>query len=1854
MKRKTLTISILALLIAIGGGYAIYGIVSTPEPLSQDLDFSSYISAYTSGSISTREPLRVIFSSDRVSADQAGKAADSRLFQIRPSVKGSLTWHNERTLEFRPEKGLAGNTEYRVSIGLDRLYSGIPKESSIFSFSLRTIKQAMEVRVDGLEFYDDASREDRRVKGVVQTADYADDKSIQETVKAQQNGKSLNISWSGTGDGRSHIFFVEGVTQAEEPGTVNLSVKGNTIGADYSDNIPVDIPAMGEFRVLSHFITQSPSQYIEIRFSEPVDPTQNLNGLIRAAGVTDPQIIIEANLVRIYPHTRLTGTFNFEISDGIRSSYRQRLAQSTVIPVTFEVVRPQVRLVGQGVIIPSTGGILFPFQAVGLKAVDVSVVRIFEQNIAQFLQVNSLSGQSELRRVGRLIMRKTVMLDQAGQVDFNAWNTYNIDLAELISAEPGAVYQVNINFRKEYSTYGCGEEGETAIIPINERYRSSDDIPQTYYYYDDYEYFQDYEWRERDNPCHVSYYRNRSVSRNVLASDLGIIAKGGADGSLSIAVTDLNTARPLGGVEVEIINYQQVVIGNVVTDNRGLATILLKETERPFLALARSGNQKGYLKLDQGSVLSVSSFDVSGVSVQKGLKGFIYGERGVWRPGDTLFVSFILEDKGKTLPENHPVTLEVVNPRGQQVYRTVSNRSARGIYSFPVPTRQDAPTGNYSARIRVGGIVFTEAFRVETIMPNRLKINISVDGDAIRYMKPSPFRFQSSWLHGAPARNLKIKVDAIMSQATTSFQGYNGFVFDDPARDFNAEERTLHEGKLNELGEASFTPELGVYSAAPGMLNANITARVFEEGGAFSIDRFTIPYYPYQNFVGLKLPDSGNRRNTFLTDTTHTIELVSVSSEGSPVANQSLNIEVYKIDWRWWWERRGDNLANYISGSNRRPIARTKVTTNAQGRATYALRINNPEWGRFLIRVTDEKGGHAAGVIAYFDWPGWVSRDSRRIPEAASMLEFATDKDSYNVNETVHVTIPTPDQGRVLLTIESGVKVLQTHWIDTNAGETSFSFAATGAMAPNVYINAMLIQPHGQTDNDRPIRMYGIVPISVEDPGTHLTPVITMPDVLEPEQGVSITVSEKDGKPMAFTLAVVDDGLLDLTRFRTPDPWRSFYAREALGVRTWDLYDLVLGASAGRMQRIISIGGDEDLVNKGDRTADRFKPVVRYFGPFELGRGRKEQISFNMPNYVGSVRVMAVAAMDGAYGSTAKTVPVRKPLMVLATLPRVLGPEEEVVLPVSVFAMEKNIRNVKVRIETNDLLIINGPKELTINFDDVGDEVVRFNLKAAPRRGIAKVKVYAESGREKASDEIELDVRNPNPPMTLVRDAIMQPGESWKISYEAFGMQGTNTASVELSTLPPINLGSRLRYLLGYPHGCLEQTVSKAFPQLYISKLAEVNDDTKKSAEENVRYALDRMHHFRTSDGGLSLWPGAAYPDDWSSVYAGHFMLEAQRLGFSLPAGIIENWRRSTQRAAQGWSAARQSGYRNNDLIQAYRLYTLALANSADMGSMNRLRETANLSVAAKWRLAAAYVLAGNPEAARSLINGVPVSVSSYREFSFTYGSDFRDRAMILEALILLDDLERAMPLLQDLSQLLSSDSWMSTQETAFGLLAFSRFAEKSKASDGIDGQIGIHGQSARRFTSNQFMLQHVFDPVQSGSGNVEVKNNGKGVLYARLINHGIPLAGREVAQSNNLQMDVNYFLMNGTRISPGKISQGTDFYVDVKVNNPGVRGNLEQLILSIVVPSGWEIRTSRLDEGQAALSSSPYDYQDIRDDRVFTYFDLPQGQTKSFRIRFNAAYEGSYYMPGIVCEAMYDNSVNSRNEGNWVEVTRD
>ncbi len=1809
--------------------------------------FAQYISGYTAGVISKNSTILIELAQEVESDLVTDGAISQKLFQFEPSIAGEAFWLDNKTIEFRPKGPLESGVKYHLNFNLAKLME-VPADLKIFEYVFQTITQDFDVIFEGLGIYEEKDLKRQKLKGTVVTADEAGNEGVEKILAASQENKSLKVNWSHFPETNKHEFTIEDVKRTDDPGKVSVNVDGNGIGVERSESLEYEIPALGDFKIMNVSVVHTPEQYVLLKFSDPVKEDQNLDGLIRIEDVSSLQFIASQNELRVYPNVRQAGSKTVTITREIRNVLGYKLQKAWSQSVLFEQIKPQVRFTGKGNILPSTDGLVLPFEAVSLKAVDVSVYKIYENNVTQFLQVNNYDGSNQLRRVATPVLRKTIRLESSGLTDLSKWNRFTLDLNDLIKKEPGAIYQVKLNFGKTHSAYFCDGQTDTEsnIVEVSEleNWDNPDNESSYWDYYEDY-YYEDYDWRERDNPCNGSYYygSRHQVTKNILASDFGLLAKRGSKGELLVAVTDLKTAQPITSVNLQVFDYQKQLLATAATGLDGLVSIPLEK--KPFLLVASKNDQRGYLKLDDGNSLSLSNFNVAGQVVQDGIKGFIYGERGVWRPGDSLHISFMLEDKQKLLPSGHPVVFEFSNPMGQLQTRLVRSESVNGIYYFGVKTPQDAITGDWQGRVKVGGATFNKSLKVETIKPNRLKVNLDFGVEKITKRNESiEGDLEVKWLHGAIAKNLRAVFDVKLTPIKTTFEKYPNHTFDDPSRSFDSETMEVFDGSVNDQGKAKININLSTDSDPPGALSALFSGRVYEEGGDFSVDRFSIPYYPYESFVGIRVPE-GDARGMLLTDTTHFVDVVTLDAAGNPISREGLTVELFKMEWRWWWDQSSGD-ANYINRNYNKPISKATISTkNGKGRA--ALRDNYPHWGRYMIRVCDPVSNHCSGQIVYLDWPGWAGRGKRDVPGGATMLVMSADKEKYDVGEKIKVTFPGTENGQALVAIENGSSVIEKFWLPTKAGENIFEITASEKMTPNAYVHISLMQPHNQTGNDLPIRLYGITGFKVEDPKTHLKPVLKMADVLEPGSPVNLKVSEATGQPMAYTIAVVDEGILDLTRFQTPDPYATFYAKEALGVKTWDLFDDVIGAYGGKIERLLSIGGDMEAKEE-DANAKRFKPVVKFMGPFFLEKGKTANHSFTMPQYVGSVRTMVIAANNGAYGHTDKATPVRQPLMLLATAPRVLGPGESFKLPVNVFAMEKGIGSVDIELKTNEFFTVKGGNKKELYFGEEGDQMVSFEVDVKELTGIGTFNIIAKGGGKTATQTIELDIRNPNPPQTEVLEAVIDPGKTFSQAFNTIGIRGTNSAVIEVSNIPPLNLESRMRYLIRYPHGCVEQTVSSVFPQLYLTDFVDLPSESKKEIDENIKGAIEKLKGFQRSDGSFSYWPGDSYYSDWGTSYAGHFLVEASNKGYNVPASMIRNWTNFQKKEANSWK--KSAKYYRSDLVQSYRLYGLALAGSPAKGAMNRMREENDYSPTAGWRLAAAYALTGQPEAGKDIIKNLSYDVPGYREMSYSFGSHTRDKAMILEAMVLLGEKEKSGKLLMELSKNLSNkNNWMSTQETSYALLAIGKYLDGQELSASMNCSYTFNNKSENAKTEYPYFKKDL--PVKMGQNSLSVKNEGKGIIYVRISNTGTPVAGSEQETSQNISMGVKYLNSKNEQVNPAMIKQGDDFTIQVTVANYSYAGEIKEIALTQVFPSGWEIVNARMDATASADKASRPNYQDFRDDRVLTYFDLGRNKSKTFTIKLIAAYAGRYYMPGISCEAMYDNSINARTKGGWVEV---
>jgi len=1824
-----------------------------------DPEFARYIAAFTYGSISSGSSIQIELTQD-MPAVELEKEIDQELFEFSPSIKGKAYWTSTRKIKFIPEPGeLKAGQEYHAWFKLGKLLE-VESKFKEFYFYFNIPKQNFNIDVLPYSPTKDNDLTWNTIQGTLTLADEAPIDKVQQMLSVSGGSNTATIKVVPTEQRGVYKFVIDSLKRGNSPTDYVLNINGSPIDADKTEKKINTIPKISEktFSVVDVRMTYEPQECIRITFSDPLSTNQNIQGLVRPNGADNFSYDIQKNVLKLFlDGTSNTTSIDLDIFEELKSFENKKLDKNYNYQLTLEKTKPAIELINNtGNILPNSENLILPFKAVNLWAVDVKIIKIFENNVLGYLQSNDFGGSNDLRRFGRLIMKKRIRLDTDPSMGLDKWNNFSIDLSTLIKQDPGAIYRVELSMKKDYSLYPC--QGVIPQIPqdaslerfdnaLSEEDEAAWDIPSPYYYDSGIDW-DEYSWSDRDNPCTPSYYMQKKSETIVFSSNMGIIAKLGSDKKMLVSVTDILSTDPMSGVDVDIYNYQMQRIGSGKTDGDGFATVEYKRGV-PFAVIASKGKEKGYLKVTSNLSLSLSNFDVSGKEIQKGLKGYIYGERGVWRPGDTIFVSFIIEDKDKTLPKDHPVSLEVFTPRNQLFQKYISTNNIDGFHTFKVVTNPDSETGNWQAVIKVGGATFTKTLKVETVKPNRLKVRLNA-GEMIDASRGS-FRgeLSSQWLHGAPASNLKAKVEMTLTTVSNPFKGYEQYSFNNPATSFSSDTYTLFDGRLDSDGNANVSANLPQASNAPGMLRANIISQVFESGGDASTYPQSVAYSPFSAYVGVKSPNE-KEHEWLETDADNMLDIITLNREGKPINRSDINVKVYKIRWSWWWSSDYDNLSSYVNSTSARVILDEDVSTT-NGKARVKLRIEYPEWGRYLVLAKDKQSGHTTGKLLYVDWPSWRGRSAKGDASGLTMLSFSTDKQSYNVGEKVTVMLPKSSNGRALISIENGSKVISREWVKTSATEdTKHTFTVTDDMNPNFYIFATQLQPHAQADNDLPIRMYGVLNIDVKNDKTILNPVIAMPDELRPEKEFTVSVSEKNKKKMTYTLAIVDEGLLDLTAFKTPNAWSDFYSKQALGVRSWDMFDMVVGATTGKMGPLLSIGGDEELGSKSNPFS-RFKPVVKVLGPFTAKGGETKQHKIKLPSYIGSVRVMVVAGTsEGAYGAAEKAVPVRNPLMVLSTLPRVAGPSEDILLPVNVFAMDKKVKNVTVTVKSTGLLQFTDGTSKSVTFTETGDKVVYFKLKASAKTGYERIEIKATGGGEVSNETIDIEVRNPNPPITLTSQALVPNGETKELAIAMGEPQADDWVRLEVSRMPNVDLSKNLAYLLDYPHGCSEQVTSKVFPLLYVDNFKKFTDKDVEKMKYNINEGIKIICSRQLSDGGIAYWPGNHYPTEWVTTYAGHFLVEADKKGYNVPASVLSKWKQFQKKASQTWNKgdlySSYYSYSMSDLQQAYRLYTLALAGDAELGAMNRLKEKSDLLVQARWRLAAAYAVAGKKEAASQLVSNASGVIDKYSSSNNTYGDSYRDMAMIMETNLLLGKTDKALDLAQKVSESLSSD-YISTQSAAFCLIAMSKLAEKmGKGTIAFEWE--LNGVKQATGATGQVFQEITIKPQPDI--NIQFTNKGDGDLHVRLIGRARPLVDETPAFSNGLNLYIKYSDLSGSEINVKSLKQGDEFYATVIVQN--VSGEyLTDIALTQIFASGWEIFNNRLFGNED--SSVSYNYQDIRDDRVYTYFNLRNGYSASFKVRLQAAYCGKFFLPAVTCEAMYKPATQSKTQGQWVEVVQ-
>ncbi len=547
-------------------------------------------------------------------------------------------------------------------------------------------------------------------------------------------------------------------------------------------------------------------------------------------------------------------------------------------------------------------------------------------------------------------------------------------------------------------------------------------------------------------------------------------------------------------------------------------------------------------------------------------------------------------------------------------------------------------------------------------------------------------------------------------------------------------------------------------------------------------------------------------------------------------------------------------------------------------------------------------------------------------------------------------------------------------------------------------------------------------------------------------------------------------------------------------------------------------------------------------------------------------------------------------------------------------------------------------------------------MRTSRAAGAGRVTLTATGKGDKSVWETDIEVRSVRREQTKVTAVTIEAGKEWSGNISLPGADGTNSLALEVSSIPPMNLSARLAYLLGYPHGCLEQITSKSFPQLYVGGFADLSGKQKLESEAAIAETIRRYRSYQTAEGAFAYWPGVTSTDAYTSVYAMHFLLEAEARGHLVPAALRRTVLANLKLVARNWKHPAVGSYYipSEQFTQAYRLYVLALAGSAETGAMNRLREQADMNGAARWMLAAAYAQSGRKDVAEGLVSQtVPMADDYNSGYDVTFGSPLRDRAVKLMVLTMLDRAAEAAEMCREISRELSSDGWISTQSTAWALMAAARYTEKWATDGKMRFSYDVAGANGNVNSDKSVWTLTATEKAAAGTVAAKIGNRGEGTVFVRALATGTPDQGNEAAYANNVAVEVKWLDGAGRATSVDSLAKGTALTAIVTVKNPTPK-IMRNLVLTQVFPAGWEILSTRFMNDEVFTNESEGDafrngisYQDIRDDRVYTYIDyLSAGGSVEVKLNLAAIYGGRFYLPPVWCEAMYDNLTRANTEG--------
>jgi uncharacterized protein YfaS (alpha-2-macroglobulin family) len=1747
-----------------------------------------------------------------------GEVLDPSPAKIEPPLGGFWKWQDTNALRFQPSASFPVASEFKITLLPERLLK--PGQELAGDPELKLVTDRF--LVEGVDLNEEPALSGKGkviFRGTLKFNYEVKPQELAPRVRLLDpeapDGKPVAVDLETEYESKTIGFRTEAVQKKKEERKVRLVVGGELTSA--AGNVPLgddwvrEIPLGSSDKLAVWEVTSEPGDHestVKIRFSSPVSAAvaEKYVHLTPAVAIRPSA---ERNLLSLTGELKPGGSYTLAIDKGMPATDDAVLQAAYKTEVNLPDLEPSVDFQSQGMFLSAAGSHTVALESVNVSSAKLTIERVYLNNLFFLFQYGGFfdedyawEGSRVPHHLGSRLAEETIELPNRKNRKQRTPVTLEQHIPDFSSSMRG-LYRVVV-----------AREGEP-----------------------------------------------KGSQRWLLLTDLGVVAKRG-NGELLVWVSSFRDLAAVADAKVTLVSEQNQTLASGRTDGDGVWRV--KDSEalkagarevRPYMLTVEKGEDFTFLLFDRMKV-DPTGLDVGGAESQpSGYSAFLYGERDIYRPGERVVGMAILRDEHLKPPPRMPLVLRWRDPQGRERGTQKLTADERGLAPFHLDLPAFALTGGHSLELLAGQETIGQyRFQVEEFVPDRIRVEIAKPTAPVGPGQPLAYTVASSYLFGPPAAGLPVESRVRVVDSTFRPKGFDAYTFRNADRKLDDKEIASQQGTLDADGRKAFTATVPAGAPVPSTLEAVILARVQEQGGRGVSALARLPIHPYPYYLGLRQVGEG------LSDPGKPVELewVAVAPDGKPAKAGALRVELYRDRWNTVLKR--NEHGGFTYESSRDPqLVDSRALPSGQPRGT--IRFAPRQVGSYRAVLTDPDTQASTEVEFYVS--GWAY--SPWALKNPSRLDLDLDKSEYAPGETAQVQVRAPFPGKLLLTVErNGILYTSLHTLTGNTAKIPLPVALD--YRPNAYVTATLIRGVKDLEAGSVARSFGAVPIYVDRTANRLGVAIDAPQEVRPGTKVEIAVKIPAGEGGApgratVTVAAVDEGILQLIDQKTPQPFDFFYRKLALGVASSDTFGLLLPEVSPE-----PAGGGEGAEGLAQHVRTegirRVKPVAFWSGPVTADAAGRAKVSFTLPEFQGALRVMAVAVRGERFGAAEKLTRVRTPLVLLPTFPRVLSFEETLRVPATVrndtgrdgaFQVALAAQG-PVRVEASK----DAPNPQTVPVPAGREKTAYFTVKTAGVSGDVRFVLTAAGNGETTRASETVGVR-PDLPVASLEDAgaVAQPAFELPLAKEARFRPETLHRELRIGPVPLVQFAGKLANLVHYPYGCLEQTVSSAFPLLYMADLAQQLDpellDPKKGKGDPAAYvhtAISRVASMQLYGGGFSLWPGEENVHPWATAYAAHFLVEARRAGHPVPDFLHDG--ALTYLAGD---VKAKSDYGSEELERmVYELYVLARAGRADLGTMDFVREKERQSLSTESRalLAAAYAAVGNPQAIGELLAGLGQVQEVERQTGGNWNSAIRNRAIVLLALLDAAPQSRQIPLLADrLARDARSYGEWTTQESGWALLALGQLFHRQAQVPPYAGTVFVEDRKVGAFTNKTANFLDL-----RGNGPVKIVMEAgyrPGAAFYSLITKGVPTDDAFAPSHNGLEIERAVLDRNGKEADLSTVHQGDLLVLKTRVRSTA--GAVQNVVVESLLPSGLEVENPRLKTTESLPwvtdATADLSYLDLRDDRILLFTDLPENAWVTLYALTRAVAPGSFRLPPAHAEAMYDPRLQATGDRRRIEV---